>query len=336
MFTTLQGRVASNPMLVPAPASMATGRSTEFAEVLEQVVADQAPSDEAPAEAPARDEIAPPTAETPQSSASDTPQQPDPEESSQLEWHTHPAANSATGPALAAEAGAETLSGRVGTGPEATNNRAQAPWSHGQAEPTGLAEGPIGHGTGFAPATTQATPVAVAGKTSGEGMVRGLEGAWSKQGSPTRAAAVAAGYRTHNAAAAQRMEMARESVFQQILLKLHDGGGEMRLRLDPPEFGELDLRLVLHEGNKLSLSIAAERQEMAQLLQKHLDQLRQTLESAGLQVTDAQVGARSQQHGDRESSPPLWQDADKQSGAPQPSTARSGGYLHADGLDFWV
>jgi len=335
MFTTLQGRVASNPMLVPAPASMSTGRSFEFAEVLDQVVEARPPVEDTVSAA-----AEPQTAEElPQETATAADREPRPELEDPTAtpdgWHAEPSTGHTAATGLQADAQVSELPEEARTPTTVTGIQQPAARAGDSAKP------PESTGHAFLPASAympaQAAPAApVANKAAAEGMLRGLEGAWSKQGSPTRATAVAAGYRTSNAAAAQRMDMARESVFQQILLKLHEGGGEMRLRLDPPEFGELDLRLVLHEGNKLSLSIAAERQEMAQLLHKHLDQLRQTLESAGMQVTDAQVGTRDQHHGGREASPPLWHDHDVTEAKPTSSMARSGGYLHADGLDFWV
>src|SRR5690606_25045264 len=90
---------------------------------------------------------------------------------------------------------------------------------------------------------------------------------------PLRTAATAASYRTTAPAGAELLEHARDSVFKQILLQLQPDGGERRLRLEPPDLGELDLRLLVENGNRLSLAIAAERADLAQLLQKHLAEL---------------------------------------------------------------
>ncbi|MBX3463716.1 MAG: flagellar hook-length control protein FliK, partial [Planctomycetes bacterium] len=156
---------------------------------------------------------------------------------------------------------------------------------------------------------------------------------------PARAAAVAPGYRTTDAAAAERLEQARDSVFKQILVQLTADGGEMRVRLQPPELGELDLRLVVEDGNRLTLTIAAERADLTQLLQKHLDQLKQTLQASGLQVADAQVhqrgaggageqagfGPRQRRHA-----------ANAEPIAPAPFAAPGRGWISAAGLDFWA
>jgi flagellar hook-length control protein FliK len=157
---------------------------------------------------------------------------------------------------------------------------------------------------------------------------------------PLAGAAVTGSYRTNNAASAELLAQARDSVFQQILVKLgDDGGGEMRLVLQPPDLGQLDLRLVMDQGNRLSLTIAAERQDLAQLLQRHLDELKQTLQQAGLDVAGAEVQTRSEYERQRRE-----QDAAPQGAvaaaepAPTSSTdsARPRGFLRADGLDFWA
>lgn len=157
---------------------------------------------------------------------------------------------------------------------------------------------------------------------------------------PLAGAAVTGSYRTNNAASAELLAQARDSVFQQILVKLgNDGGGEMRLVLQPPDLGQLDLRLVMDQGNRLSLTIAAERQDMAQLLQRHLDELKQTLQQAGLEVAGAQVQTRSEYERQRRE-----QDAGPQGAVaaaePAPNgltdSTRARGFLRADGLDFWA
>ncbi|MBM3963132.1 MAG: flagellar hook-length control protein FliK, partial [Planctomycetes bacterium] len=157
---------------------------------------------------------------------------------------------------------------------------------------------------------------------------------------PLAGAAVTGSYRTNNAASAELLAQARDSVFQQILVKLAgDGGGEMRLVLQPPDLGQLDLRLVMDQGNRLSLTIAAERQDMAHLLQRHLDELKQTLQQAGLDVAGAEVQTRSEYERQRRE-----QDAAPQGAVtaaePAPTgfsdSTRPRGVLRADGLDFWA
>jgi len=90
-------------------------------------------------------------------------------------------------------------------------------------------------------AGTGSLPVAVAGngnavgaigaaKAAGQPMTRAAGLDAQLPNTPQRGQAVTAGYRTNNAASAQLLEQARDSVFKQILLKLNDDGGEMRMR----------------------------------------------------------------------------------------------------------
>ncbi len=178
-------------------------------------------------------------------------------------------------------------------------------------------------------------PAVVTAKT-GEAPVRGVDAASAAKTAPSRSVPVAAGYRANAKVSAELVDQARDSVFKQILMKVFDGGGEMRVRLEPPDLGELDLRMKVENGNRLSLWIGAERSDVATMLQRNLDGLRDTLQAAGLDVADAQVGTRDggnahgQQGGDngaRDEHHPARDD-----GASQ----RRGGWISADGLDFWA
>ena len=154
-----------------------------------------------------------------------------------------------------------------------------------------------------------------------------------------KAQRAAAGYGTRNAASAQLLEQARDSVFKQILMKLKDDGGEMRVRLQPPELGELDLRLTVEGGNRLSLAIGAERPDMVQLLQRHLEELKQTLQQNGMEITGAEVQTRSEfERGNgadgRQGGAASGGENDHAEDAA--SAPRSRGYITAEGLDFWA
>jgi flagellar hook-length control protein FliK len=201
--------------------------------------------------------------------------------------------------------------------------------------PTGSANTTT-NGVAIGPAAQPAVAPAVTAR-SGEALVRGVDGPAFRPSTPTRAPAVQAGYATSSAASAEMVERARDSVFRQILMKLTGDGGEMRLRLEPPELGELDLRLVVEGGNKLSLSITADRPDVMQLLQRHLDELKQALQQNGLEVTDAHVEAKSQdarrQHGQHAGDAPADKAPER---APTPRSQRSGGFITATGLDFWA
>lgn len=161
----------------------------------------------------------------------------------------------------------------------------------------------------------------------------------TRPSTPLPTPAATAGYRTWNAQSMQLLEQARDSVFKQILLKLGKDGGEMRLRLDPPEFGQLDLRLVVEQGNQLRLSIGAERPELQAWLQRHLDELKQSLQQAGLDVTHADVHAQTDASGGHAS----WQRDTSAFGGnaaddhePAAPSLAAAGWTTAQGLDFWA
>lgn len=196
-----------------------------------------------------------------------------------------------------------------------------------------------------AQAPAQAT--AVAGKENNVGAIGAARGvaaaapgpaaALARPNAPLPTPAAAGSLRTNNAASAELIEQARDSVFKQILVKLTGEGGEMRLKLQPPDLGELDLRLVMDQQNRLNLTIAAERQDMAHLLQSHLDELKQTLQQAGLEVAGAQVQTRSdfeREQRQRDEQPQgAAAGAERDS---QPTTSPRRGFRSANGLDFWA
>jgi len=150
-----------------------------------------------------------------------------------------------------------------------------------------------------------------------------------------KAADVQGAYSARTAAQAQMLEQARDSVFKQIMMKMHGEGGEVRMRLEPPELGQLDLRMTVESGNKLSLTLSADRSDINQLLHRHLEELKQTLQANGLEVTDAEVQTRSEfesqqaQRDAHEGAVAPGESADEADSAPQPQ-----GFITAEGLDF--
>ena len=184
-------------------------------------------------------------------------------------------------------------------------------------------------------ATQNPTQQAATAKTV-EPTMRGSANAALTNNTPTKAPSVQGAYSARSAAQAQLLEQARDSVFKQIMLKLSGDGGEVRMRLEPPDLGQLDLRMTVEGGNKLSLLISADRQDINSLLHRHLDELKQTLQESGLEITGAEVQTRDefeQQQAQREaaegsfaSDEPNNTDAET---APQPS-----GYITAGGLNF--
>ena len=74
--------------------------------------------------------------------------------------------------------------------------------------------------------------------------------------------------------------------------KLGIDGGQVRLKMHPDDLGtvQLDMKIT---GNKVNASVIADSEEAARLLQEHLPDLRQRLESQGLTVDRLQVEQRT-------------------------------------------
>jgi flagellar hook-length control protein FliK len=157
-------------------------------------------------------------------------------------------------------------------------------------------------------------------------------------GPQPRVATPAPGYRTHSPQALRLAEQARDSVFKQILLRVEGGGAEMRMLLDPPELGELDLRLVVDKGGSLKLSIAAERPELAWMLDKHMHELRSALAAHGLTLAQADVQTQErpgQRSALSRAALAAGSGLDPDAAAEAARPARAGFWSEA-GFDFWV
>lgn len=187
-----------------------------------------------------------------------------------------------------------------------------------------------------AAATTLATaPVAQTNATQAAPNLREAVSATQK----VATAEAPVGYRTLHLPTLTAAEVARDSIFRQIALQLTPDGGEMNVLLDPPQLGELAMKLVV-DGDKLRLTVIAERPEVAAMMQKHLAELRQHLETQGLTVTEADVRARDphEQH-QREAARDGSRHAnhDEQDAADTPDLSRmKRGFITAEGLDFWI
>jgi flagellar hook-length control protein FliK len=157
-------------------------------------------------------------------------------------------------------------------------------------------------------------------------------------GPQPRVAMPVLGYRTHSPQALHLAEQARDSVFKQILLRVEGGGAEMRMLLDPPELGELDLRLVVDKGGSLKLSIAAERPELAWMLDKHMHELRSALAAHGLTLAQADVQTQErpgQRSALSRAALPAGSGLEPDAAAEAARPARAGFWSEA-GFDFWV
>jgi flagellar hook-length control protein FliK len=321
-------------MRVPVAASSGIGLADTFAERLDQATAaskpahetstDAPPAEAVPAEAPANPGEAEPTPD-PVAATPDLDQRSPTaaEPPARAVMQALPQTNRGGEPELRIEAGKDSGSPRTSARPVAPGLPAVA--SARTANAPGFVPGAAvaaANGAGPAvPAANVRAEVSALGKTA-----------------PLRAGALQTGYRTLNPQAVQLVEQARDSVFKQILFKLDEGNSEMRLRLEPPELGELDLRLVVENGNQLRLSIGAERADLAQMLAKDPDQLRHALQQHGLQITHAEVhtGTGSSAGGNADGEERGGSASADQRDAAPAATQRPHGFLSAQSLDCWV
>ena len=344
MLITLHGRVEMDPMAVPQAASLAAWREDRFAQVLDETVRADAETTAENERDAATDEAEPTETPPAPTTEPDRPRDEAPADAStSLDTAQATSSHGAqpTQEPEVTEALSRGESGRQETAGKGTDSPRTSSGSRASAEPLLVAfvqhaakppatvvPGEAGRGVG-----------AVGAVRAGEAPTRGIEGPAARANTVLRAPATVAGYRTNSAASAELLEHARDSVFKQVLMQLTEGGGEMRMRLEPPDLGELDLRLVVTAGNQLSLSVAAERADVAHLLQRHLDELKHTLQQAGLEVTNASIETRSEggnrghAHGGGHGSAAHDQD---QPPPAAPFGGRTGGFVSADGLDFWA
>ncbi len=352
MVVTQFGRVEFDPLRVPMAASDKSEAGASFADRLDRLARNDADAQaaevdalredvadndepEAPVAMDDRDEIAQDQGEAAQHEERDSADCFTPED------HAAPFAANNEPPARAAAARHEGAGKGSDVALQASPQR--------DAAASGLS----------APTAVGATATITAGSVTGATMGDAIDGvtASQKSGSGTRAAlerlhaempqlaqrtvageSKSLGYRTLNAHAAQLNEQARDSVFKQILFKLGKDGGEMRMRLEPPELGELDLRMTIESGNTLRLSIGTERADLRDLLLSGLDQLKKELEQSGLTVAHAEVHTRQGDKGNGEAFAGSGQtnaQSETEGDAPLLTPARAG-WITAQGLDFWV
>ena len=190
-----------------------------------------------------------------------------------------------------------------------------------------LAHDPTGRGQELAARTNS--------PQSGTGRI-GLESARGSR--VTAASSRPATHRAYNAKALEMAAKTRESVFKKIVLEMTPKGGHMSVRLDPPQLGQLDVNMIVEKGAVVRLSLGAERSEVAQMLDKHLPELKQLLAEQGLTVEDAEVFTHNFGN-EQNQGRPLRQN--HQQGVPESELLETGpmhrtGYITTEGLDFWV
>jgi flagellar hook-length control protein FliK len=107
--------------------------------------------------------------------------------------------------------------------------------------------------------------------------------------------------------------MAPEQVVEAVIERAEAGGGEVNIRLDPPDLGEVTIR-VITDGDSVRVHIQAERPEAAQLLRNAAGALESLLSERGLDLSDVFVGA--EQRGSQQSFENQSQSREDQSSTP--------------------
>jgi len=105
--------------------------------------------------------------------------------------------------------------------------------------------------------------------------------------------------RPENAARAGNIESWREVVNQVsagILTSVEQNSREARLQLAPPELGKLDIQLVV-EGEQIRAHIVAESADVGALIQTHLPELKQALQSHRLDLDTVRVDVQTSSGG---------------------------------------
>lgn len=96
-----------------------------------------------------------------------------------------------------------------------------------------------------------------------------------------------------------------EQVPERIRVALERGKREVRIRLDPPELGTIDVKIAV-DGTDVRLTVRTEHAEASQLVQQSLHDLRARLNQSGLTLADADIdvdlGSSGQHGGQRQPS----------------------------------
>ena len=338
VITNIQlGRVESDPMGIPMAASMHPGTDNTFDRLLQDSVASDDSSLEQPPQPQADEsgieselgtdiedaETPKPDADVSDNGTTDVTEETEPTASVDLDDDVTDSIHRGEAEQQAKTAGKGTDSSRSFT-PAGEPLLAATLQAKGGDQPTN------------ANAAQGQNQTATAAR-SVEPTMRGSTNAAFATKSAPKAAAAQAGYSTRTAAQAQMLEQARDSVFKQIMMKMNADGGEVRMRLEPPDLGQLDLRMTVEGGNRLSLTLSADRQDINQMLHRHLEELKQALQQNGLEITGAEVQTRSEfesQQAQRDNADGEVASEESAQDADTPSHPK--GFITAEGLDFWA
>jgi flagellar hook-length control protein FliK len=81
-------------------------------------------------------------------------------------------------------------------------------------------------------------------------------------------------------------------IIREARILARNGGGQAHIQLHPPQLGELTLQVNVTD-RAVTVSLIAEHAQIADLLARHLPELRQALEGAGIRMEELDVEARS-------------------------------------------
>jgi len=133
--------------------------------------------------------------------------------------------------------------------------------------------------------------------------VSGLEGRDATAGQAERPAPVQG--RAAGSLSAARPQAVMSQVLEGAAQILRDGSGRMVLNLQPPRLGTLDLDVVVQD-NRVKMVMLADNQEVKQLLQAGLDDLRSALQDKGFEIDRLEVLVQNRPDEDGEG---FWREA---------------------------
>lgn len=81
-------------------------------------------------------------------------------------------------------------------------------------------------------------------------------------------------------------------IIREARLLVRNGGGQARIQLHPVQLGELSMQVTVTD-RAVTVSLVAEHAQIADLLARHLPELRQALEGVGIRMEELDVDARS-------------------------------------------
>jgi flagellar hook-length control protein FliK len=149
---------------------------------------------------------------------------------------------------------------------------------------------------------------AQAGMEPSHAAARALENALG-QSSPASAPAAAQAERSGDAHALSAARVLPElpargelEVVRSVRVLAHQGGGQVHIRLDPPELGGVALRVVVSEG-AVHVTLLADQPPVADLLGRHSAELRSALDSHGVRLERLEVGTGSADAGSGDAQP---------------------------------